>query len=80
MTNAAIENQIITIIENLIGVKVSASESLIESRLVDSMAVIDLTLELEENFNLKIQAFEVKPENYETVKLMAEFIERKQQA
>lgn len=78
MTTTQIENKVIQIIENIIGAKVTSEESLIESSLIDSMAVIDLTLELEENFNVKIQAVEVKPENYETVKLISKLIEVKQ--
>lgn len=79
MDNLQIESEVLTILENLIGAKVQINDSLIESRLVDSMAVIDLTMELEEKFKIKINASEVKSENFETTKLLSLFIFKKMQ-
>lgn len=69
-----VQLEVCKIIENLIDSKVNNEDSLIESRLIDSMGVIDLTMELEEFFKIKIQAAEVKPENFETVQTLSKFI------
>lgn len=78
MSAAEIERELIPILEKMIGMKIAPDDSLIESRLIDSMAVIDLTMELEEVFQIKIQAAEVRPENFETAKILSYFIASKQ--
>lgn len=69
-----IEDQIIGIIEKVTGTKVSASDSLIDNNLLDSISVVDLTIELEEQFGIKIKAFEAKNENYGDVQSIAKFV------
>ena len=69
-----IEDQIIGIIQKVTGSKISVSDSLIENNLLDSISIVDLTIELEEQFDVKIKAFEAKNENYADVKSIANFI------
>ena len=73
----SLDTQIIEIIKKVTGASVSTEESLVDNNLLDSISVVDLTLELEEAFGIKIQTFEVKWENYESVKKIAEFVKGK---
>ncbi len=65
------------ILEEIIGTKVKVDESLINSGLVDSMNLIDLTLALEEKFKISIHSTETIPENFESINLLTEFISKK---
>ena len=73
----SLDTQIIEIVKKVTGATVSADESLEANNLLDSIAIVDLTLELEEAFGIKINTFEVKWENYESVKKIAEFVKGK---
>ena len=73
----SLDTQIIEIIKKVTGANVTSEESLVDSNYLDSIAIVDLTLELEEVFDIKIQTFEVKWENYESVKKIAEFVKGK---
>lgn len=73
----SLDTQIIEIIKKVTGANVSVDESLEANNLLDSIAIVDLTLELEEAFGIKISTFEVKWENYESVKKIAEFVKGK---
>jgi acyl carrier protein len=46
--------------------------------LVDSTAMLRLVLFLEERFGIHVEDEELVPENFETVRKLAEFVERKQ--
>ncbi|MFK7730273.1 MAG: phosphopantetheine-binding protein [Pseudomonadales bacterium] len=53
---------------------VSDEEELLLSGLLDSMAVISITSELEKRFQLEIQAMDITIENFESIVAMANFL------
>jgi acyl carrier protein len=52
------------------GIQLSAESSLIKSGLVDSFALVDVLLKLEEVTNMRIPASKVQPKDLDTVNLM----------
>lgn len=53
--------------------------ALIDDRILDSFGVISLISELEENFDIEIEASEMIPENFNSVQAMWEMILRLQE-
>ena len=53
-------------------------ERLIDDRILDSFAIISLISDLEEEFDVRINAVEMVPENFNSVKAMAAMIQRLQ--
>lgn len=51
---------------------------LIDDRILDSFAIISLISDLEEEFDVRINAVEMMPENFNSIKAMAEMIRRLQ--
>ena len=51
---------------------------LIDDRILDSFAIISLILDLEEEFDVRINAVEMMPENFNSIKAMAAMIRRLQ--
>jgi acyl carrier protein len=56
---------------------IDPEEPLLEG-LVDSTAMLRLVLFIEERFGVHVEDDELVPENFETVRKLAEFVERKQ--
>ena len=56
---------------------VGRMEALLSSDLLDSIARIELALELEDLFAIKITTAEINFENFENISLIASFIETK---
>lgn len=54
-------------------------KALIEDRILDSFAVISLISELEDQFNIEIEAAEIIPQNLNSVDKMWEMIQRLQE-
>jgi acyl carrier protein len=54
--------------------KVEDSESLLESRLLSSILVVDLAVSLEDSFKIKIPFSEITKENFETVDLIEKYL------
>lgn len=77
MNNQNIEAEVLSLVQNLLGAKIQLDEPLFDGGLVDSMTLVDLTLELESQFNVKLSAFEVKKDNFETPRVLAQFILKK---
>ena len=77
MNNQNIEVDVLNLVQNLLGTKIQLDEPLFDGGLVDSMTLVDLTLELETQFNVKFSAFEVKKDNFETPRVLAQFILKK---
>jgi acyl carrier protein len=55
-------------------VSVQPDQSLIKSRMLDSITVIDLTVALEEQFGVNIPFTEITEENFGTIEKMEIFI------
>lgn len=53
---------------------VGDEEELLLSGLLDSMAVISITSELEKIFHLEIQAMDITIENFESIAAMANYV------
>ncbi|MCI6637192.1 MAG: acyl carrier protein [Bilifractor sp.] len=51
---------------------------LIDDRILDSFAIISLISDLEEEFDVRINAVEMVPENFNSIKAMAAMIQRLQ--
>ncbi|MDO4486795.1 MAG: phosphopantetheine-binding protein [Bacillota bacterium] len=51
-------------------------KKLIDARLINSMAVVELVGEIEEEFDVEITASELKPENFNSVEAMMKMITR----
>jgi acyl carrier protein len=56
---------------------ISASESLIERGVIDSLGVQVLIGYLEKEFGISVIDYEIVPENFETVKSVASFVNSK---
>ena len=74
MANA---DQIRDYIERTFSKTVKDSDSLLDSGLLDSVGIFELVTFLEETFGIKIEDEAIVPEHFETVALIAAFVERK---
>lgn len=74
------KSEIITIVINetqsVVMKKLSPDQPLISTRLLDSMGVVDLTTALEVAFNIKIEARDLIPQNFETIDNIVDYISR----
>jgi len=53
---------------------VTDTESLVQSRLLSSIMVVDLAVALEERFNFKIPFSDITKENFDTVDLLEKYL------
>jgi len=62
----------------LVGKRVTFSDDtpLISGGLIDSMAIVDLILDLQTAFSVEIPASEVQPDDFDTVSRIAETVAR----
>lgn len=71
------KTRIVEILEEICpGEEVSASESLVDSRILDSLAIVALVAELEEEFNIVIPAVEIVAENFNSVDALDDLLSR----
>lgn len=56
--------------------KVDETTKLLDEHTLDSLSMITLVSELEDEFDVEISARDIVPENFETVAAIAELIER----
>ncbi|QNM97364.1 phosphopantetheine-binding protein [Chitinimonas koreensis] len=61
-------------VETLVLQPVDADTALISSRLLDSISLVDLALQLETRFGTRIAAAEIKPEQFETCRAIAQLV------
>lgn len=61
-------------------VKLDPDQNLITGGLLDSVAILQLIVFIEEQFNVTVEDGEVLPDNFQSINLIKEFVERKQQA
>ncbi len=59
------------------GTKLDPDSSLINSGVIDSLALLRLITFIEEKFGVTVDDTEVVPENFETINIMKGFIEAK---
>ena len=59
------------------GYPYSDDASFVEEGIIDSMNVMELILFVEENFNLEVADEEIVPENFNSVRKMADYIRHK---
>jgi acyl carrier protein len=57
-------------IKNISFIKVSVDESLIKSKLIDSIAVVDLLVSIEEKIGKKIPQHLINEDNFDTITKM----------
>lgn len=73
-TEEQLLNLIVEEIRNLAFKKVSPDESLIQSRLLDSITLVDLAVALEEKTGMKIPFTEITEECFETPRKIAGYL------
>ncbi len=81
MASADVERQLAEYVETEIAYdraepRVSAEEPLLEG-LIDSTSMLRLVLFIEERFGVRVEDDELVPESFETIRSLAEFVERK---
>lgn len=72
----ATADQIRDYIQRTFGKAVSDGDSLLDSGLLDSVGIFELVTFLEETFGIKIEDEAIIPEHFETVALVASFVEK----
>ena len=71
------EKFIIDKIEEITFTAVSPSDSLWEEKVLDSITIIELVVELENEYNIKVPFNEIVTENFETVEQIVLYLKRK---
>lgn len=56
---------------------VDDEESLLDSGIIDSLAILELTTHIEQTYNVSVEEDELVPENFDTLSAMGSFINRK---
>lgn len=72
------EERIIEIIEKISdykNLKENRDIDLLENEILDSLAFIELIINLEDEFNIEIQPTQVEPDTWRSVKLIAKLVE-----
>lgn len=69
-------DQIRDYIQRTFGKAVSDGDSLLDSGLLDSVGIFELVSFLEETFAIKVEDEAIIPEHFETVALVAAFVEK----
>lgn len=72
------EDFLIDKIEEISFTRVEKEDSLWESRVLDSITIVELAVEIEAEFGIKVPFEEIVEENFETVQLIMQYIENKQ--
>ena len=66
-------------IEEISFERVDVDDSLWQSQVLDSITIVELAVELEEEYNIEIPFDEIIEDNFETVSRLIDFINRKKQ-
>lgn len=59
------------------GFNVSDDVSFLDEGIIDSMGVLELIMFTEETFNISVEDDEIKPENFDSVNKLYDYIQRK---
>lgn len=71
--------QLLEILENIKpDVEYTSCTTLIDDHILDSLSIVSLVAELEEEFDISIPAVEIKPANFNSANAMFEMIKRLQ--
>ena len=60
--------------------QIGSDESLISTGILDSMALLQLVVLIEERFGVTVEGADLIPDNFETINSIKTFVETKQQA
>jgi acyl carrier protein len=71
------ENFLIDKIDELAFTKVTVTDKLWESKILDSISIVELVVEIENEFSIKVPFNEIVVENFETIELIMKYIESK---
>lgn len=71
------ENFLIDKIEELAFTKVTKYQKLWESKILDSISIVELVVEIENEYSIKIPFNEIVVENFETVENILKYIDSK---
>jgi acyl carrier protein len=71
------ENFLIDKINELAFTKVTITDKLWESNILDSISIVELVVEIENEFSIKVPFNEIIVENFETIENMMKYIESK---
>ncbi len=74
------EEYLIDKIEEISFTRVEKSDSLWESRVLDSITIVELAVEIEGEYGIQIPFEEIVVDNFETVDLLMAYIRNKQGA
>lgn len=79
-----IQNQIMAFIaENILfsdnGYPYQASDSFLEKGVVDSMNIMEIVAFIEDQFHVDVEDLDIVPANFDSVKNVAAYVERKKQ-
>ena len=58
---------------------VTDSDNLLESGVIDSLGVLELVTFLQQEFSLQVDDDELKPENFQSIQSIAQFVEQRRQ-
>ncbi|MFK8046219.1 MAG: acyl carrier protein [Crocinitomicaceae bacterium] len=72
------EDFLIDMIEEIAFSTVQKNESLWQSGVLDSITIVELAVEIEKKYNIKVPFDEIIEANFETVALLIAYIEKKQ--
>ncbi len=71
------ENFLIDKIDELAFTKVTVTDKLWESKILDSISIVELVVEIENEFSIKVPFNDIVVENFETIELIMKYIESK---
>lgn len=72
------ENFLIAKIEELAFSKVEVNDSLWQSKILDSISIVELVVEIENEYGISVPFNEIIEDNFETVANMIKYISSKQ--
>lgn len=72
-----IENKIKEILTKLTNKKISLNQNLISSEIIDSFTLLNLVMELERVFKIKIKLKNIKISNFKNIKLISKLVKKK---
>jgi acyl carrier protein len=58
--------------------QLSAEDSLLENGIIDSTGILELVFFVEDQFGIQIDTSEVLPENFDSIRALSAYIQRKQ--
>ena len=71
-------NDIIQLIRSLNpSAQVSENTQLLKEGILDSLSIMNLAIQIKEQFHIEINIFDITPENFATAEAIAELINRK---